>query len=51
MTRWEWPIDILRLAVLRWRMLRSRALPTFGMASLGWLDRRALALQRRRYTR
>jgi len=47
-TRREVLVNTFRLALLRWRMVRGRALPAFGTALLVWLDRWALALQRKR---
>jgi hypothetical protein len=39
MTRREWLINLARLALLRWRLIRGTALPAFGMALLRALDR------------
>ncbi|HXZ43738.1 MAG TPA: hypothetical protein VEH53_02840 [archaeon] len=44
-------IDVARLRLLRWRLIRGRALPAFGTALLTWLDRYAVALQQKRRER
>ncbi len=41
MTRRELFVNSLRLALLRWRVVRGRALPAIGMSLLRWLDRDA----------
>ena len=38
MTRREWLVNWARLVILRWRMVRGRALPALGVAALRWLD-------------
>jgi len=44
MTRREAIINGARIFVLRWRVLRGRALPAVGSALLVWLDRWAVRL-------
>jgi hypothetical protein len=39
MTRREWILNLARLALLRWRVIRGTALPAFAMALLRFLDR------------
>jgi hypothetical protein len=34
-------VDIGRIALLKWRVVRGRALPAFAMALLSFLDRQA----------
>ncbi len=48
MTRRELLLNWARLALLRWRVLRGRALPAIASSLLVALDRVALALQKRR---
>ncbi len=47
MTRREVFINVARVALLQWRILRGRALPALASSLLVWLDRWALALEKR----
>ncbi len=47
MTRREVFVNVARVALLQWRILRGRALPAIASSLLLWLDRVALALQKR----
>ena len=47
MTRRELLVNWARLALLRWRVVRRRALPAFAMALLRGLDRLALRFAER----
>jgi len=47
MSRREWLVNVARLALLRWRVVRGAALPAFGLAALRLLDSWALSLSKR----
>ncbi len=47
LSRREWLVNVSRLSLLRWRVIRKRALPAIASTLLVWLDRWALALHKR----
>jgi hypothetical protein len=47
MTRREWLINLGRVSLLRWRVLRGRSLPAFASGLLVWLDRLSLRMHER----
>ena len=48
MTRRQWFVNLARLSLLRWRVLRGRALPVFASALLIRLDAWAKRLEQGR---
>jgi hypothetical protein len=48
MTRREWLINVARVALLRWRVVRGRTLPALATAVLVKLDAWAKQLEQRR---
>ena len=46
LTRREILINSSRLLLLKWRLVRGRALPALASALLAWLDRWALRIHR-----